>query len=123
VIADFFCDIDGFVTIGETFLTCSLPLSAVWASAEAEKASVIQVKPSFGNLSGTNSSTATEQRPASSKKGLFSMWSSTKGSEHAGTDVEKGSFTDDSDHVMIQRTLEVRSQESPAPRPGPTYRF
>jgi hypothetical protein len=38
-----------------------------------------------------------------------------------GSDVEKGSFTDEgfareSDHVMIQRTLHVASSDSPVPR-------
>lgn len=114
--------IDGFVTIGETFLTCSLPLSALWASSEAEKSSVGQVKPS---AFGTNCSTVSETRPHS-KKSFFQFWPSVKGSSSSvHSELEKGSFSDDGDHIMVQRTLEVVSSESPVPIPRsmPSYRF
>jgi pheromone alpha factor receptor len=125
MIANFYVDIDGFTTIGETFLTCSVPLSALWASAEGEKSSVVQVKPSFGNYSGTTSSTNTEGRPMSKKHffGIFQGGKGTQSSVHS--EVEKGSFTEESDHVMIQRTLQVVTAESPVPRSAGngSYRF
>jgi hypothetical protein len=117
-IADFYVNIDGFTTLGQTFLSCSLPLSALWASSEAEKASGIQVRPSFGNFSGTTASAGSEIRPYS-KKSFFSFLQSGRTTSNNGSDVEKGSFSEDlrdSDHVMIQRTLHVASSESPLPR-------
>jgi hypothetical protein len=123
IIADFRVTIDGFATIGETFLTCSLPLSALWASAEGERSSSIQVKPSFGNYNGTSSSDGTEIRPQS-KKSFFDVWRGSKGTQSSvKSDVEKGSFTEESDHVMVQRTLQVSSAESPVPRTAGSYKF
>ena len=112
-IADFYVDIDGFTTMGQTLLACSLPLSALWASTESEKhAPGIQVRPSFGNFtSGTSTSGGTEIQ---SKKSFFNFWRGDR--ETVGTEVEKGSFVSDSDHVMIQRTMHVAHSESPVPR-------
>jgi hypothetical protein len=123
-ITDYYVDIiDGFATLGQTFLTCSLPLSALWASAEAEKHSVIQVKP-IGTF-GTSTSGSTYDRPVS-KKSVFNIWSGSKGTQGSVvSEVEKGSYTEDSEHVMVQRTLQVVSSESPLPRSAGTsnYRF
>lgn len=120
-IADFYVNIDGFTTLGQTFLSCSLPLSALWASSEAERSSGIQVRPSFGNFSGTTASAGTEVRPYSKKSFFSFLQSGARSTVSKGSDIEKGSFTDEgmgreSDHVMIQRTLHVASSESPVPR-------
>ena len=103
--------IGGFDTIGQTFLTCCLPLSAIWASSQAVKQPNPAVRPS-GSLDTMNS-TDTDVRSLS-KKSLFSFWSGGKGTQASvHTDVEKGSFTEESDHVMIQRTLRVVTTETP----------
>jgi hypothetical protein len=115
-IADFYVNIDGFTTMGQTLLACSLPLSALWASTEAEKHTTgIQVRPSFGNnFTGTTTSAGTEVQ---SKKSFFSfLRPDNKRDSEGGSEVEKGSFVSDSDHVMIQRTLHVAHSESPVPR-------
>lgn len=73
-----------------------------------------EVKPSFGNANLTSSSSF---RP-SSKKAFFSLFSSGKGTHSSvHSEIEKGSFTEESDHVMVQRTIQVSSAESPVPRP------
>ena len=54
------------------------------------------------------------------------MWSGSKGTQGSVvSEVEKGSYTEDSEHVMVQRTLQVVSSESPLPRSAGTsnYRF
>jgi hypothetical protein len=121
MIADYYVNIDGFVTIGETFLTCSLPLSALWASSEAEKSSTAQIRPPISF--GTNTSDGTEVRPVS-KRSFFTFWNGGKGTQSTvHSEMEKGSFTEESDHVMVQRTLQVVSSESPVPRPAASYGF
>jgi pheromone alpha factor receptor len=114
-ISDFYVNLDGFVTIGETFLTCSLPLSALWASSEAENASTPQIK--APSAFGTTSDAGTEVRPHS-KKSFFSFWNGGRGTQTSSvhSDMEKGSFSEESDHVMVQKTLQVIHSDSPAPR-------
>jgi hypothetical protein len=96
--------------VGQSFLACSLPLSALWASAESEKMSHAEVKPSFGKYS-----TASSVGHTASKKSFFSVFSGKGTNSSAHSEVEKGSFMEESDHVLVQKTLQVTSTESPAP--------
>jgi len=127
VILSFYVQISGFVVIGEAALTCSLPLSAVWASFEASKLAPSQGVASLGPLSTASSAGVVECAP-SSKRSFFRRWrgSSSRGtaSDDQSDVMEKGSFTDDSDHVMIQKTLHVSTTESPTPGSSPkTFGF
>ena len=116
-IADFYVNINGFVTIGQTFLTCSLPLSALWASVESEKNSVVQVKPSgpFGSITCTE---GTQGQPTF-KKSVISFFSGRKWAATSSihSDTEKGSFAEDRDHVT---TSESRVPQFPS---SGGYRF
>jgi hypothetical protein len=127
VVLSFYVEINGFVVIGEAVLTCSLPLSAVWASFEASKLAPSHGVASLGPLSTASSAGAIEIAP-SSKRSFFRRWrgSSSKGtaSDDQSDVMEKGSFTEDSDHVMVQKTLHVTTTESPTPGSSPrTFGF
>jgi len=74
-----------FATIGQVFLVCTLPLSALWASADAE--SRRPEAPSFANMSGTDSANSNS---AAGKYSLFSAKKSVQGSHSSyDTDIEK----------------------------------
>ena len=120
VVLDFYVNINGFVTIGETLLTCTLPLSALWASFEATKATPAQGVASVGPFGTSSSAGGVVEVAPSSKRSFFRKWhGSSKGSySEDRSDVEKGSFSEESDHVMVQKTLHVVSSESPAPGSG-----
>lgn len=75
VIADFYVNTDGFVTIGQTFLTCSLPLSALWATSEAEKSFVIQPELTAGSTISYPVAAVPCLFPADVEKGV-NNWSS-----------------------------------------------
>jgi hypothetical protein len=127
VVLNFYVNVNGFIVISEAILTCSLPLSAVWASFEASKSVPSRGVASLGPLSTASSAGAIEVAP-SSKRSFFRRWrgTSSKGtySDDQSDVMEKGSFAEDSDHVMIQKTLHVTTTESPTPGSSPnTFRF
>jgi hypothetical protein len=73
-----------FATLGQIFLVCTLPLSALWASADAEGRK--PELPSFANVSGTDSVNSGGVR--------FHLFSRGKKSSHDShssysTDIEK----------------------------------
>ena len=120
VVLDFYVNVNGFVTIGETLLTCTLPLSALWASFKATNAAPAQGVPSIGPLGTSSSAGAAVEVAPSSKRSFFRKWRGTSNGSYSDdrSDMEKGSFSEESDHVMVQKTLHVVSSESAVPSSG-----
>jgi hypothetical protein len=74
-----------FATLGQIFLVCTLPLSALWASADAEGRK--PELPSFANVSGTNSVNS----GGVARFHLFSRGKKSSQDSHSSysTDIEK----------------------------------
>jgi hypothetical protein len=97
---------DNLSGLAQTFLVCSLPLSALWASYENETRGQAQ---SFGH--STASSQVTSDAPKS--KFSFLSWNRTKDSR--SSDYEKSSMFS-VEGVKVQKSVRVDSYEAGSPR-------
>lgn len=78
---------DNFDLIGQTLLICSLPLSAIWASAEVKEHGLTTHFPGTSDSNESNS------------QSKFSIFSSSKKSKKSPSDLEKASYTTDGLHL------------------------